>query len=315
MNVVSKIISALFICNGTISTLVSFIMLCFLLRKKKKNAIYVMVVALVATNCIHSISLCFAGIFNFVPLNRHVANFTTPQICLLSRSHYLIITASARQAPMFTFCIAVIQLRNACSVKCNTTNVTLKTIILTCGIFLLNICLCGASVFQIICCSFGERIISALCFYYDVLPPVMILSNFYIVLLLSILSFLLDISTVLIIRSKFSSSHAIREIQSIRQKAIIQKLKIISIAQLLYSCVLAICTFATNLSFSTYMVVICILSVYPYFSAGNTVIYANLVISVIDRLKEIHYNLKKWCNRLYNSLFHCVSEVSVSPTS
>ncbi|XP_003381808.1 hypothetical protein Tsp_07519 [Trichinella spiralis] len=203
---------------------------------------------------------------------------------------------------MLTLCIAVIQLRNVYFVKCNTTKVLLKSIILTCGISLLNICLCGISAFQTICCGFGDRKISAPCFYFDVLPPVVVSSNFYIMLLLGVLSFLLDISTVLIIRSKFSSLRGIREIQFIRQKAILQRLKIITIAHVLYSCVLAICTFVKNVHYSTD-------------SAGNTVIYTNLVISVTDDLNRTYYYFKESLNRLYNSLSHYVRKVSVAPAS
>ncbi|KRY42317.1 hypothetical protein T01_348 [Trichinella spiralis] len=310
-----NIISVLLICNGTISALVSLIMLRFILSKKKTNAIYILVVGLVATNCVNAISLCFIGIFHFYPLNKNEANFTTPRICILSKPQYLIAIATSRQAAMLTLCIAVIQLRNVYFVKCNTTKVLLKSIILTCGISLLNICLCGISAFQTICCGFGDRKISAPCFYFDVLPPVVVSSNFYIMLLLGVLSFLLDISTVLIIRSKFSSLRGIREIQFIRQKAILQRLKIITIAHVLYSCVLAICTFVKNVHYSTDSLVIVILCIYPYFSAGNTVIYTNLVISVTDDLNRTYYYFKESLNRLYNSLSHYVRKVSVAPAS
>ncbi|KRX18839.1 hypothetical protein T07_40 [Trichinella nelsoni] len=310
-----NIISAFFICNSTISALVSLIMLRFILSKKKKNVIYILVVGLVATNCANAISLCFVGIFHLDALNKHEANFTTPRICLLSKPQYLIATAASSQAAMFTLCIAVIQLRNVCSVKCNTTKVLLKSIILICGIFLLNICLCGIFAFQIVCCGFGDRKISASCFYFDVLPPVVASSNFYIMLLLSVLSFLFDTSTVLIIRSKFSSLHGIRERQFMRQKAILQRLKIITIAHILYSCVLAICTFVKDIHYSKNAFVFVIWCIYPYFSAGNTIIYTNLVISVTDNLNRIYYNFKELLNRLYNSLSHCVRKVSVAPAS
>ncbi|KRZ87157.1 hypothetical protein T08_11874 [Trichinella sp. T8] len=316
MNAAYKnIIPALLIYNGIISALLSLIMLRFILSKKKKNAIYILVVGLVVTNCVNAINLCFVGIFRLDALKQHEANFTTPRICLLSKPHYLIANAMSRQAAMLTFCIAVIQLQNACSVKCNTTKVLLESIILTCGIFLLNICLCGIYAFQIIFCGFGDRKISATCFYFDVLPPAVTSSNFYIILLLGVLSFLLGISTVLIIRSKFSSLHGIREIQFIRQKAILQRLKIINIAHLLHLCVLAIFTFVQNVHYSTDAIVIINWCIYPYFSAGNTVIYTNLVISVTDYLNRIYYNFKESLNKLYNSLSHCVRKVSVAPAS
>ncbi|KRY77884.1 hypothetical protein T4B_11776, partial [Trichinella pseudospiralis] len=198
-----------------------------------------------------------------------------------------------------------------CSVKCSTTNVLLKTIIIACGIFLLNICFSGTSVFHIICCSFDERIISALCRYYDVYVSCNdFIQLFYNITFKHPIIFIGHFNCI-----NDSHSRTIREIQSIRQKTIMQKLKIITIAQLLYSCILVICTFATNLSFSTHMIVICSLSVYPHFSAKNTVIYTNFVISVIDHLKKINCNFKKWRNKLYKLLFYCVSKVSIAPAS
>ncbi|KRY42303.1 hypothetical protein T01_9939 [Trichinella spiralis] len=138
-----------------------------------------LVSALLATNCVTSMSFCFIGVFNVVPLNQYEANFTTPHSCLFLKPYYLLALTSLKQSPMISFCIAIVQVRNACSTKCSTKKPLLKTTILLCGICLLNICLTGTT---------------------------------------TTLSLLLYISTVLIIWSRISTSHVIHEIRFIRQK-------------------------------------------------------------------------------------------------
>ncbi|KRZ66726.1 hypothetical protein T10_12990 [Trichinella papuae] len=161
----------------------------------------------------------------------------------------------------------------------------------------------------------GQRKISEFCLFTDVIPPVLILCDTITVLLFNSLSLLLYISAVLIICSKISSSHVIREIQFMRQKAILQRLKIFTVAQLLHSGFFALCVFVDALSFSMPMAMLCFWCFFPFLKAGNAVLYANQVVSVTDQLTKIYYNFKKWLSSLHNSLFHCVPKASVVPTS
>ncbi|KRY20401.1 hypothetical protein T12_16461, partial [Trichinella patagoniensis] len=323
----NNIASILFISNGAISAIVQLIMLYFLLNKKTKSVIVILIIelfllktfalivlALVATNCVNAISFCFIGIFNVVPLNQHGANFTTPQNCFLLKPYYVLETISTKQSPMIIFCIAVVQLKNACFIKCSIKKPLLKTINVLCGICLLNICLTGITTYYSIHGSGAQSQISSICFYNEMFPYKIILSDGIAVILLNSLSVLFGISAVLIIRSKFSSSDVIREIQSIRQKAILKRMKITTSSQLLHSCYLTSCIVVEHLSNAS-IVIMYFWTIYPFFTTINTVIYTNQVIAVMDQIKEICNNFKKWLNNLYNSLFHSVRKVSAAPTS
>ncbi|KRZ87474.1 hypothetical protein T08_1311 [Trichinella sp. T8] len=315
MNTVKNHIFTLFIFNGTISTTVVFIMFCFILCKKKKDVFSVLVSALLATNCVNSISLCFIGIFNIVPFNQHEANFTTPHSCLFIKPYYLLAVTSTKQSPMISFCIAVVQVQNACSIRCSTKMPLLKTTIFLCGISLLNICLTGTTLYYGTGGNNWQRKVSEFCLFIDVISPELIFCDTIIILLFSTLSLLLYISTVLIIWSRISTSHVIHEIRLIRQKAILQRLKIFIIAQLLNSGTFALCSFVVTLSFSSPAAVPYFWCFLPLYKAGMSVFYTNQVISVIKQFTEIYYNLKKWLNSLRNALFHCFHKTSVAPTS
>ncbi|XP_003381671.1 conserved hypothetical protein [Trichinella spiralis] len=310
----NNIASILFIFNGAISAIVQLIMLYFLLNKKTKSVIVILIIALVATNCVSAISFCFTGIFNVVPLNLHGANFTTSQNCLLLKPYYVLGTISTKQSPMIIFCISVVQLKNACFIKCSIKKPLLKTVSLLCGICLLNICLTGITTYYSIQGDGAQSQISSTCFYNEIYPYKIILSDGIAVALLNSLSVLFGISAVLIIRSKFSSSDVIREIQSIRQKAILKRMKITTSSQLLHSCYLTSCIAVENLLYTS-NVIMYFWTIYPFITTVNTVIYTNQVIAVMDHIKEICNNSKKWLNNLYNSLFHSVSKVSAAPTS
>ncbi|KRX57508.1 hypothetical protein T09_11003 [Trichinella sp. T9] len=125
-NVNNNIVFILLICNSAISAIGQFILLYFLLWKKKKGIIFILVVGLVATNCVNAISICLTGIFNFVPFDQHEENTTTPLCCILSKPHYLVSVISAKQSPMITCSIGVIQLQNACSMKWERRKLLLK---------------------------------------------------------------------------------------------------------------------------------------------------------------------------------------------
>ncbi|KRZ70795.1 hypothetical protein T10_12176 [Trichinella papuae] len=301
------IIFILFILIGTISAIVEFILLCFLLRKKKKSVIFILVVTLVATNCINAISFCFIGIAHFVPLTKPEANCTTPQICILSKPYFLFSVISAKQSPMITCSIAVIQFQNACTLKWERRKLLSKCLAYV--MCLLIICVDGCSIFYNLNGNFGEGKISTISSYHEMFSHIAVLYDTIIILLFSIISMLLYISAVLIIRSKFSSTPAIRQIQSNRQKAILRRLKIIVAAQLLHSCIFVFCTFFEILSFST-PAMFYLWCFFPFFKAGNSIVYANILIPVIDKFKELYYNLRKLLNSLYNSLFHCVHKIS-----
>ncbi|KRX62858.1 hypothetical protein T09_15352 [Trichinella sp. T9] len=310
----NNIASILFLSNGAISAIVQLIMLYFLLKKKTKSVIVILIIALVATNCVNAISFCFIGIFNVVPLNQHGANFTAPQNCFYLKPYYMLEMISTKQSPMIIFCIAVVQLKNAYFIKCSIRKPLLKTISVLCGICLLNICLTEITTYYSILGSGAQSQISSICFYNGMVSYKIILTDGIAVVLLNSLSVLFGISTVLIIRSKFSSSHVIREIQSIRQKAVLKRMKITTSSQLLLSCYLTSCIVVEHLSNAS-IVIMCFWTVYPFFTIINTVIYTNQVIAVMDQIKEICNNSKKWLNNLYNSLFHSVRKVSTAPTS
>ncbi|KRZ07286.1 hypothetical protein T11_7743 [Trichinella zimbabwensis] len=300
----NPIVSILLISNGTISVLAQLIMLRFLLNKKTKSVIVIQVIALVATNCINSMCYCYLGMYNLLDMKYRKFNFTTPQFCMLTIPNYQIATISARQSPMIILCIAIVQLRNACFIKCSTKRPLLKTIILLCGICMLNICISGIVTYYSIHGSAGQRKISTKCVFNEVFPFEVILSDGATILLLNCLSVLFCISAVLIIRSKFSSYHVIREIQSIRQKAILKRLKITTSSQLLHSSFLVSCTVAEFLLRPSSSTIYYFWSISPLFTAVNTVIYTNQVVAVMDHIKEIYCNFEKWLNCLYNSLFH-----------
>ncbi|KRY91546.1 hypothetical protein T4D_1037 [Trichinella pseudospiralis] len=305
----NHIIFILFICIGTVSAIVEFILICFLLCNKKKGVIFILVVALVATNCIHAISFCFIGIANFVPLAKHETNFTISQICILSKPYFLFAIISAKQSPMISCSIAVVQLQNACSIKWERRKLLSKCLAYV--IFLLIICVDGSSIFYNLNGNFGKGKISTICSHREIVPHIAVLCDTITILLFSTLSMLLHISAVLIIRSKFSNSPAIRQIQSNRQKAILRRLKILVAAQLLHSCIFVFCTFVEVLSFAT-PTMFYVWCFFPFFKAGNSIVYANIVIPVIHKFKELYYNLRKLLNNLYNSLFHCAHKVSAT---
>ncbi|KRX18884.1 hypothetical protein T07_7160 [Trichinella nelsoni] len=315
MNTVNNHIFTLFIFNGTISTIVVFIMFCFILCKKKKDVLSMLVTALLATNCVISISFCFIGVFNVVPWNQHEANFTSPHSCLFLKPYYLLALTFAKQSPMISFCIAVVQVRNACSIKCSTKKPLLKTTILLCGICLLNICLTGTTMYYGKGGNNWQSKISELCLFTDVISPAFVLCDIIIILLFSALSLVLYISTVLIIWSRISTSHVIHEIRLLRQKVILRKLKIFIIAQLLNSGIFALCTFVVALSLSRPAAVPYFWCLLPLYKAGTSVLYTNQIIPVIKQFTEIYYNLKKWLNSLRNAIFHCFHKTSVAPTS
>ncbi|KRZ02244.1 hypothetical protein T11_15879, partial [Trichinella zimbabwensis] len=97
---------------------------------------------------------------------------------------------------------------NRSVVKCQ----LLMSIILLCGICLLNICLTGTTTYYSTRGNAGQRSISTVCVITEVFPFEIILIDSITILLLSSLSMLLCISAVLLIHSKFSSSDVIREI-------------------------------------------------------------------------------------------------------
>ncbi|KRZ87146.1 hypothetical protein T08_8117 [Trichinella sp. T8] len=292
-NVNNNIVFILLICNSAISAIGQFILLYFLLWKKKKGIIFILVVALVATNCVNAISVCLTGIFNFVPFDQHGENTTTPLCCILSKPHYLVSVISAKQSPMITCFIGVIQLQNACSMKWERRKLLSKCLAYV--IFLLITCIFGGSTFYNINVNLGIRRISTMCLHFEVLSHIAILWDTIIILLLSSVSMLLYISAVLIIRSKLSSSHAIREIQCIRQKAILHRFKIIVSAQLLYSSTFALCVFTDILSLPA-LTVYYLWCFFPFLKVANSIVYADIVIPVIDKLEELYHNLRKLLN-------------------
>ncbi|XP_003381807.1 hypothetical protein Tsp_07520 [Trichinella spiralis] len=303
------IIFIFLICSGAISAIGELILLYFLLCKKKKGIIFILVVALVATNCVNAISICLIGIFNSVLFDQHGSNFTTPRCCILFKPHYLIFVISSKQSPMITCAIGVIQLQNACFMKWERRKLLSKCLAYV--IFLLITCIFGGFTFYNINVNLGIRRISTMCLYFEVFPHAAILWDSIIILLLNSVSMLLYILAVLIIRSKLSSSHAIREIQYIRQKAILRRFKNIVSAQLLYSSIFVLCVYTDILSFPTHTVYY-LWCFFPFLKTGNSIVYADIVIPVMDKFKELCHNLRKVLNSGCNSLFHCAHKVSVA---
>ncbi|KRX18812.1 hypothetical protein T07_9640 [Trichinella nelsoni] len=281
------------ICSGTISAIGQFILLCFLLYKKKKSIIFILIVALVATNCVNAISVCFIGIFNSFLFDQHGTNFTTPRCCILYKPYYLISIISSKQSPVITCAIGVIQLQHACSMKWERRKLLSKC--LAYFIFMLITCIFGVSTFYNMNVNLGIRRISTMCLHFEVFPRIEILWDTIIILLLNSLSMLLYILAVLIIRSKLSSSHAIREIQYIRQKAILRRFKIIVSAQLLYSCTYALSVFTDIQSFPT-LTAYYLWCFFPLLKAGNSIVYADIAIPVMDKFEELCHNLRKLLN-------------------
>ncbi|XP_003381814.1 hypothetical protein Tsp_07513 [Trichinella spiralis] len=237
-------------------------------------------------------SFCFIGVFNVVPLNQYEANFTTPHSCLFLKPYYLLALTSLKQSPMISFCIAIVQVRNACSTKCSTKKPLLKTTILLCGICLLNICLTGTTTYYGTGGKNWQSKVSEFCLFIDVISPALILCDIIIILLFSTLSLLLYISTVLIIWSRISTSHVIHEIRFIRQKVILQRLKIFIIAQLLNSGIFALCTFVVALSLSKPVTVPYFWCLLPPYKAGTSVLYTNQIL-----------NSLRWHNKLLKNDF------------
>ncbi|KRZ48386.1 hypothetical protein T02_9784 [Trichinella nativa] len=290
----NSIVFILLICSSAISAIGQFILLYFLLRSlKKKGIIFILVVGLVATNCVNAISVCLIGIFNSFPFDQHGENSTTPLCCIFSKPYYLVSVISAKQSPMITCSIGVIQLQNAFSMKWERRKLLSKYLAYV--IFLLITFIFGGSTFYNINVNLGIRRISTMCLYFEVFPRTALLWESIIILLLNSVSMLLYILAVLIICSKLSSSHAIQEIQYIRQKAILRRFKIIVSAQLLYSCTFAFCVFTDILSFPA-LTVYYLWCFFPFLKAANSIVYADIVIPVMDKLEELYHNLRKLLN-------------------